>query len=100
MSPTSTPPSSRSSAAIREDFRPGSLRLSREALIWAQARVLRAANRIEPRMDAVLDWYSKDPIDSLGGYTAESLVDAGLAERVLDFLCAIAPERLEQRIAA
>lgn len=81
-------------------IRLGGVCMTSEALIWAQARVLRAACRIESRLEVVLDWYGKDPISALGGYTAEELVSAGLEDRVIGFLGAIAPEETDQRIAA
>ncbi|WP_049622170.1 hypothetical protein [Frateuria defendens] len=61
-------------------------RIADEALCRARARVLQAARRIEPDLDATLGWYHDEPIASLGRRTAENLVEAGEAERVLAFL--------------
>ncbi len=48
--------------------------------------VIREAARIEPDAISLLRWYVEDPIDSLGGRTAEQLVTSGHGELVVRFL--------------
>ncbi|WP_267226186.1 hypothetical protein [Dyella silvae] len=55
-------------------------------LIPTALAVLRIAAEIEPVPCLLLDWYQNDPIDELGGYTAEQLVSMGRGEAVIGFL--------------
>jgi hypothetical protein len=48
--------------------------------------VINEAARIEPDSMNLLRWYAEDPIDSLGGRTAEQLVASGHGELVVRFL--------------
>lgn len=48
--------------------------------------VINEATRIEPDAMNLLRWYVEDPIDSLGGRTAEQLVSSGQGELVVRFL--------------
>lgn len=59
---------------------------SRRARQACEAEVLLAASAIERDRAAMLAWYRDDPIASLGGYTAQALVEAGRHHQVLSFL--------------
>ncbi|HEX7816663.1 hypothetical protein [Dyella sp.] len=48
--------------------------------------VIHEAARIEPDVINLLRWYVEDPIDSLGGRTAEQLVASGHGQLVVRFL--------------
>jgi hypothetical protein len=48
--------------------------------------VINEAARIEPDAINLLRWYGEDPIESLGGRTAEQLVSSGHGELVVRFL--------------
>lgn len=48
--------------------------------------VIKEAARIEPDAMDLLRWYMEDPINSLGGRTAEELVASGHGELVVRFL--------------
>lgn len=48
--------------------------------------VIHEAARVEPDAINLLRWYVEDPINSLGGRTAEQLVASGHGELVVRFL--------------
>lgn len=58
--------------------------------------VINEAAHIEPDSINLLRWYAEDPIDSLGGRTAEQLVVSGHGELVVRFLRHINGAAIEQ----